>query len=147
MIPFFVILGPAASRISQLVEQNNLNCVVSDFTSLRIGQLWIDAIKKKLAKDCLFVNVDSRNIVPCWMTSSQLESAAATIRPKIMSRLDEYLTEFPPLLSQANQVPKPLNLDGMKCFETDLNECYEFLEVDKSVGPCDWKPGYTGGWF
>ncbi len=58
--------------------------------------------------------------------------------------LDEFLTEFPPLISQILHAPA-LNMNGMKYFE-DAQDCYSILECDMSVREVGWaRPGYTGG--
>lgn len=41
--------------------------------------------------------MDAHNLVPVWEASSKQEHAARTIRPKINSKLQEFLTEFPTL--------------------------------------------------
>lgn len=42
-----------------------------------------------------FVQLDSHNIVPVWVTSEKQEHAARTIRPKIHRNLNEFLDDFP----------------------------------------------------
>ena len=46
---------------------------------------------------CALEEVDAHNVVPVWLTSSVREKAAFTIRPKIHSRLGQFLTNFPPM--------------------------------------------------
>jgi hypothetical protein len=43
----------------------------------------------------LYNQVDAHNIVPCWIASEKLEYGARTIRPKITTKLAEFLTQFP----------------------------------------------------
>ena len=47
--------------------------------------------------NCALEEVDAHNVVPVWVASSKREYAAYTIRPKIHSRLDQFLTNFPPM--------------------------------------------------
>ena len=57
-------------------------------------------LKEKMAKldgPC-FYQVDAHNVVPVWETSDKQEYAARTIRNKIMGKLGEFLTEFPPVV-------------------------------------------------
>ena len=57
-------------------------------------------LKEKMAKldgPCLY-QVDAHNVVPVWETSDKQEYAARTIRNKIMGKLGEFLTEFPPVV-------------------------------------------------
>ena len=42
--------------------------------------------------------MDSHNVVPCWHASDKKEYAARTIRSKINNKLDEFLTDFPPVI-------------------------------------------------
>ena len=51
----------------------------------------------KLDGPCLY-QVDAHNVVPVWETSDKQEYAARTIRNKIMGKLGEFLTEFPPVV-------------------------------------------------
>lgn len=44
------------------------------------------------------LQVDAHNVVPCWEASDKQDYSARIIRPKINSKLDEYLTEFPPVI-------------------------------------------------
>ena len=47
--------------------------------------------------NCALEEVDAHNVVPVWVTSSVREKGAYTIRPKIHSRMDQFLTNFPPM--------------------------------------------------
>ena len=42
--------------------------------------------------------VDAHNVVPVWETSDKQEYAARTIRNKVTSKLDKFLTDFPPVV-------------------------------------------------
>lgn len=39
--------------------------------------------------------MDAHNIVPVWVASNKKEIGARTLHPKIHSKLDTYLTDFP----------------------------------------------------
>ena len=52
---------------------------------------------EKLNGPCLY-QVDAHNVVPVWEASEKQEYGARTIRNKIMTRLNEFLTEFPPII-------------------------------------------------
>ena len=84
--------------------------------------------------------VDAHNVVPCWFASDKLEYAARTIRNKINSKLDDFLTEYPPVITH------PFNPDKSLITQVDWTACYDSLKVDKNVKIVDWaKPGYSGG--
>ena len=44
------------------------------------------------------LQIDAHNIVPVWIASDKQEVGARTIRKKIHDKLDEYLTDFPPVI-------------------------------------------------
>lgn len=75
-----------------------MGAVIADFFPLRLPMFWVDEVKKKLPNEVSIYQVDAHNIVPCWVASDKLEYAARTIRPKIHSQLDEFLTGFPPVV-------------------------------------------------
>ena len=57
-------------------------------------------LKEKMAKldgPC-FYRVDAHNVVPVWETSDQQELTPRDIRKKIMCKLGQFLTEFPPVV-------------------------------------------------
>jgi deoxyribodipyrimidine photo-lyase len=102
---------------------------------LRIGTTWIDDLKARLAESVPIVQVDGHNVVPCWHASDKLEYAARTIRNKINSKLDEFLTEFPPV------VLHPHN-EQIKQTPIDWNACYSSLHVNTEVREVEWaRPG------
>ena len=51
----------------------------------------------KLDGPC-FYRVDAHNVVPVWETSDQQELTPRDIRKKIMCKLGQFLTEFPPVV-------------------------------------------------
>jgi deoxyribodipyrimidine photo-lyase len=86
------------------------------------------------------VQVDAHNIVPVWTTSEKQEYAARTIRNKINSKLDEFLTEFPSVVKHPHKAEK-----GHQSVDIDWGEALESIKADKTVGEVDWiVPGYRG---
>ena len=144
-IPFHILVGEAREQIPNLVDQNNLGAVVCDFSPMRISLSWVEELKKSLPKTVLFSQVDGRNVVPCWYASSKLENGAFSIRPKLTAKLDEFLTEFPPVIAQQEANVTTLNMKNLKHFE-NVADCYSILTCDKSVKQVDWaRPGYRAG--
>lgn len=135
-INFHLLRGKHIEEIPKFVVENKIGALVCDFSPLRIHRSWVDGIKKELPKDIPFVQVDAHNIVPIWVASDKQEYAARTIRNKINSKLSEFLTEFPPLLThpfKTKQPPSVINWD----------EVEKSLKVDRTVTEVDWiKPGY-----
>lgn len=138
-INFHLLDGSAEEVLPKFVNKHKIGAVVCDFSPLRGPLKWVDDVKNKLSEDVPLIQVDTHNIVPCWTASVKLEYGARTIRNKINSKLDEYLTEFPPV------VIHPFKNDG-KAEVIDWEKALETRNVDKSIGPCDWaKPGTEEG--
>lgn len=96
-IHFHLILGEPAQEIPKFIKDNEITTVFTDFTPLRLPRKWRDELSKSL--QIPFYEVDTRNIIPCWVTSEKEEYAARTIRPKIHKKMDEYLDDFPNLMT------------------------------------------------
>jgi deoxyribodipyrimidine photo-lyase len=143
-ISFNLLIGHASEQLPAFVQKHQIGGVICDFSPLRITLNWIEELKKTLPNNVPLAQVDSHNIVPCWHASDKLEYAARTIRNKINSKLDEYLTEFPPLIKHpCRQQEQEEDLISIK---TDWQHVYSTLECDKSVKKVEWaRPGYTGG--
>ncbi|OWR45474.1 DNA photolyase, partial [Danaus plexippus plexippus] len=97
-ISFHLLEGNGAEVLPQWVIDHRIGAVVCDFNPLRVPLGWVEGAKKKLKKDVPLIQVDAHNVVPCWVASNKQEYSARTIRNKINSKLDEYLTEFPPVI-------------------------------------------------
>ena len=112
-----------------------------DFSPLHPHRQQIETLQKEMLKlngPCLY-QVDAHNIVPVWETSEKQEYAAYTIRNKIMSRLDEFLTEFPPVVMHPVKTTYP-------CEEMDWNLVRKEQIVDETVGNVAWaEPGTLKG--
>ena len=91
---------PMADRILDFVKESKVGCVVTDFSPLRAHRERTEDLKEKMAKldgPC-FYQVDAHNVVPVWETSDQEEHNPRDIRKKIMCKLGQFLTEFPPVV-------------------------------------------------
>jgi deoxyribodipyrimidine photo-lyase len=132
-IPFHLLRGTPAEEIPVFVKRIGAGHVVTDFDSLRHKRAWIYDVGRALP--CRLEEVDSRNIVPCWIASQKQEYAARTIRPKIHEKLAEFLENFPGVRTQEIAWPHdpPSN---------DFTKARESLEVDRDVPEVDWlSPG------
>jgi deoxyribodipyrimidine photo-lyase len=137
-INFHLLRGKHSVEIPKFITSNNIGCLVCDFSPLRIHREWVDSIKKELPSNVPFVQIDAHNIVPIWIASDKQEYAARTIRNKINSKLDEFLTEFPPLIKHPYKAEK-----GHQSAKIDWVGALEYVKVDTSVGEVSWiKPGY-----
>ena len=130
-IPFYMLGGEPVFEIAKFIRENKVSFLVTDFNPLKITKHWKDELKKNI--DIPFHEVDSHNIVPCWITSDKAEYAAYTIRPKINKHLDEFLEEFPPLKPQKCKMDFPVN---------NWDRLRKSLQVNKEVKEITWlKPG------
>ncbi|KAG7525047.1 deoxyribodipyrimidine photo-lyase-like [Solea senegalensis] len=138
-VQFHLLHGSAEEVVPGFVSDRSLGAVVTDFSPLREPLQWLEDMKKTLPKDIPLIQVDSHNIVPCWVASPKLEYAARTIRGKITNLLPEFLTEFPLVEKHphtATRTAKPVDWDKLLAS----------LQVDRTVGEPEWaKPGTKAG--
>ncbi|KAI3522512.1 hypothetical protein L1887_00349 [Cichorium endivia] len=104
-IPFFLFQGEAVETIPSFLQECGASLLVTDFSPLRQVRGWKEEITKRVSDSVSIHEVDAHNIVPLWITSNKLESAARTIRPKIDNLLPDYLIDFPPLKPQSRIWP------------------------------------------
>jgi deoxyribodipyrimidine photo-lyase len=132
-IPFFLLRGWPKREIPKFVAESKVTILVSDFDPLRIKREWKEGVANKL--EVPLYEVDTRNIVPCWVASAKQEYGAYTLRPKIHRSLPEFLVEFPKL-----QV-HPFTWSG-KVESIDWKRAATSLAVNRDVGEVDWlEPG------
>ncbi len=132
-IPFVLLTGDPAEEIPRLVRRTKTALLVTDFEPLRIKRRWKARVVKAI--DVPVVEVDARNIVPCWIASDKQEYGARTIRPKIHRLLSDFLVPFPKLVRHPHRwkrAPAGVGFDRAR----------RTLQVDASVEPVDWiEPG------
>ncbi|XP_034943471.1 deoxyribodipyrimidine photo-lyase [Chelonus insularis] len=138
-INFHLLHGVPNVVVYDLIKKHNMGALVVDFFPLRVPMGWVDDLKNKLASSKIPIcQVDAHNLVPCWVTSDKIEYGARTIRGKIKMNLEEYLTEFPPLIKH------PYDSD-FKIPTIDWSNAIRDVEIDRTVDKVDWcKPGYRG---
>lgn len=136
-INFHLLRGSHTIQIPKFVKDFSIGCLVCDFSPLRIHREWIDGITKNIPKNIPFIQVDAHNVVPLWVASDKLEYAAYTIRSKINTKLDEFLTEFPAVIKHPHKTEKLPKINW--------EEALDSVNPDASVGEVNWiKPGYRG---
>jgi deoxyribodipyrimidine photo-lyase len=132
-IPFHLIQGEPGQAIPEWIKTLEVSLLVTDFDPLRIKKGWKEGLGQSLAIP--FLEVDTHNIVPCWLASPKQEWAAYSFRPKIYRALPEFLTPFPNLLKH----PFPAGETGTGLEVTKL---LDFLPLDHTVPPVPWlSPG------
>jgi deoxyribodipyrimidine photo-lyase len=92
--------------VVEALEDLGAGALVVDFDPVRLKREWLSRVLERI--DIPAREIDARNVVPAWAASDKREYAARTIRPKIHKRLDEFLTDYPPLAAQT----PPTALDG-----------------------------------
>lgn len=128
-IPFVLLMGSPREKIPQYVRHVQAGALVSDFDPLTIKRKWKDGVVRQL--DVPFYEVDSHNIIPCWMASPKQEFAAYTFRPKVKKLVSDFIDAFPPLKKHPfawKAVAKNVDWDTVQ----------KSLKVDRSVSPVDW---------
>lgn len=90
-----IILGDPVQELQKYISENKISTLFTDFSPLKLPRRWREDLTKNL--QIPFYEVDTRNIIPCWVTSPKEEFAARTIRPKIHKNLDSFLDKFPSL--------------------------------------------------
>jgi len=130
-IQFHLLHGSPGEVLPGFVSDRGLGAVVTDFCPLRERLQWLQDVKKALPEDIPLIQVDTHNVVPCWVASDKLEYAARTIRGKITKHLPEFLTDFPLVDKHpytATRTAKPV----------DWDQTLASLQVDKTVGEVAW---------
>ncbi|KAF7998586.1 hypothetical protein HCN44_010994 [Aphidius gifuensis] len=135
-INFHLLHGEPNTVVLEFIRKHNMGALITDFFPLRVPMAWVESLKMDLPQDIPICQVDAHNIVPCWVTSDQLEYSARTIRNKINSKLQEYLTEYPPVIEHPYK-------SSFEVPEIDWLNCLNDVEIDRSVDKVEWcKPGY-----
>lgn len=132
-VPFHVLLGDPAVVVPRFLRELQAGACVTDFDPLRPKIAWKRAVAEAYAGALL--EADAHNVVPCFVASPRREYAAATFRPKIHKRLQEFLEPFPelPTFADAALVATPA---------VDWGAARASLTVDDAPGPV---PGIVPG--
>ncbi|CAF4296934.1 unnamed protein product [Rotaria socialis] len=139
-IIFHLLLGKAENVLPKFVEDNKVGTIITDFSPLRVPRQWVDNVGKKITKIPV-VQVDAHNVVPCWHASPKLEYGARTIRTKLHKHMNEFFTEYPPVIKHPHT---STTHSEMKTIDWETVD--DSLQVDRTVNEVSWAtPGYTGG--
>jgi deoxyribodipyrimidine photo-lyase len=95
-IPFYILKGQPDEVLPRFLEKYNSGSLITDFNPLRIPTTWKKSLSQILAIP--FLEVDSHNIVPCWVASTKQEFSARTLRLKMSKILTDYLVDYPLLI-------------------------------------------------
>ena len=128
-IPFFLLNGDPVDEILKFIEINDIGSLVTDISPLKVYRNRVDRTVSKI--NIQFHQVDAHNIIPIWTASEKQEYAAYTLRPKVLKKIDEYLTEFPQILKH------PIE-PTIKSKSINWDDVINNLQIDHSISPIDW---------
>ena len=126
-IPFYFLHGEPSVSIPEFIKETGSGILVTDFDPLNIKEKWKEDVSAKISIP--FFEVDSHNIVPCWLCSDKLEFAAYTIRPKINKLLPVFMEEYPEL-----KIMSDSNLP----WDFIQKEIKTFNQFDSTIPEVDW---------
>lgn len=122
-IPFYLLYGDPPQTLAHFCRIYKVSAIVCDFDPLRIKKLWKQQLLHSVGSSVY--EVDTHNIVPCFAASDKQEYGAYTLRPKILRRLNEFLTDFP------DQEGNP-GLSAFSLQTTDWSHAGVFTGQDKA---------------
>ena len=123
-----MVIQPRSPEKGILGMAEKASLVVTDRGYLRIQRQWREAVARKI--EVSLVQVESDVIIPVEETSGKEEFAAATIRPKILRKLSDYLIPVREGLPEKDSLKmafESMNID-------DLKKATASLSIDRTVG-------------
>ena len=127
-IPFYFLIGDPTEAIPNFIKEQNTGILVSDFHPLKPFRKWREKIAENL--DIPIYEVDSRNVIPCWIASPKQEYGAYTFRSKYAKLLQKFLKEFPKLDKQ--------ELDKILPKAIDFENINSRIKIDYEVKKVNW---------
>lgn len=132
-IPFHLITGQPEKELIRFIQQYRIGTLVTDFDPLKIKKKWKRGVASAI--DIPFYEIDTHNVVPCWVASSKQEFGAYTLRPKMKRLVPLFLEEFPKL--KRHRVSW-----GTPPLEIDWDAALKSLGLNATVAEVDWiRPG------
>ena len=136
-IDFYLLQGLANKVLPKLIEEKSVGSLIVDYSPLKVYKKRIKRVLEKLSIPVC--QVDTHNIVPVWISSDKKEFAAHTIRKKINSKLDDYLSDIPKLANHPIKLKNNFNEISWETLDKNLN-------INKNIKSVDWiKPGEKKG--
>ena len=127
-IEFVLIQDTARNALPRIIHKRSVGSLIVDYNPLKVYQKRLNNVLKNI--DVPVYQVDAHNIIPVWVTSQKKEYAAYTIRRKIQSNLDHFLTDYPKLkihpYGTANSKGRP------------YDNIIDDLSIDHGVKEVDW---------
>jgi len=122
-----MVIRRSSPEVGAVELSRDASLVVVDRGYLKIQRGWVSHVAEYI--DCPLIQVETNVIVPVGEASPKEEYSAATIRPKIMKKLNYYLVPM-----RQNRVKKnSLHLDLDTLDIDDIAEIVSSLGIDLSV--------------
>lgn len=123
-----VIPGNPSKAVITFIDRIRASILISDFDPLTPKRLWNDKIGQHLTIP--HIEVDARNIVPCFRASDKFETDICRFRSKLYRELPRYLTDYPELevKIKSHKIIPPVK----------WNEIARRLDVSSEVPPLRW---------
>jgi deoxyribodipyrimidine photo-lyase len=128
-ITFHLITGQPEKELIKFIKKYRIGTLITDFDPLKIKKKWKIGVASAI--DIPFYEVDTHNIIPCWVASSKQEFGAYTLRPKMKRLLPLFLEKFPKLKLHHVSWKNPPS-------EIDWDAVSRRLRVDTTVAEVDW---------
>jgi deoxyribodipyrimidine photo-lyase len=137
-ISFSVLPGSPEHVLPRFLTEQHVSVLVTDFDPMRVKRRWKTKVLAAVTIPCY--EVDTHNVVPCWVASPKQEYAAYTFRPKVHRALPEFLEKFPSLKKHPHAPLTALP-------PVDWTRVEKEIRVDRSVEEVDWIiPGESAAW-
>ena len=127
-IQFVLIRGDVKRGLSKIIEEKSVGTMIVDHSPLKVYQKRVKKIVN--ITNIPIYQIDAHNIVPVWVASEKKEYAAYTIRKKIHTNLNQFLTDYPKLIRH------PYG-DFIKK-EYSHDKIISKLNIDFSIKEVDW---------
>jgi deoxyribodipyrimidine photo-lyase len=130
------VIQKKSPEIGVVEISKDASLVIVDRGYQRIERKWRTYVSKNI--DCPLVEIETNTVVPIEEVSKKEEYAAATIRPKIMKILGQYLVPLNPNKPLINSLS--MNFDSLDL--EDMESIIKSLKIDTGVGVA---PNLFGG--
>ena len=127
-IEFVLVQDTAHNALPRIIHERSVGSLIVDHNPLKVYQKRLNNVLKNI--DVPVYQVDAHNIIPVWVTSQKKEYAAYTIRTKIQSNLDHFLTDYPKLKIH------PYGTANVE--ERPYDNIIADLNIDHGVKEVDW---------
>lgn len=131
-----MVIRHESPEVGAVALSREASLVVVDRGYLKIQRAWRRHVAERV--DCALVQVESDAVVPVQQASPKEEYSAATFRPKITRRPDDYLLPLGANRPKVDSVG--LDLDSFDV--EDVERAISRLDIDRSVGKVD---SFRGG--